>query len=115
MNVRPRNCLNEQPVSKYENVFYTSGSGSGPEDGQGDGDDARGDEDPGEVVGPGQVEVDGPAEETEWDGEECTEHDAPVLVVEEVLLVLLVVLVGRAGVVGLHQALGLGSGNAVEL
>ena len=89
--------------------------GPGPQDGDRDGEDAGGDEDAGEVVGPGQVEVDSPAEQTEGDGEEGEGDDAPVLVVEEMLLVLLVLLVDRAGVVRLHHAAALSSHHQILL
>ena len=93
----------------------TSRGCPGPQDGESDRDDTRRDEDSGEVVGPGQVEVDGPAEEAERDGEEGAEDDAPVLVVEQALLVLLVLLVHRARVVRLHEALHFGPGGGVQL
>ena len=89
--------------------------GSGPQDGDCDGDDRGGDEDAGEVVGPGEVEVDSPAEQAEGDGEEGGDDDAPVLVVEQVLLILFVVLVDGAGVVRLHDVLALGSDHGVLL
>ena len=47
--------------------------------------------------------------------EECADNDAPVLVVEEVLLVLLVLGVHAAGVVRLHDALRLGAGQRIRL
>ena len=96
-------------------LLHTCRCRPGPQDGECDGDDAGGDEDAGEVVGPGEVEVDGPAEEAERDGEEGAEDDAPVLVVEQALLVLLVLLVHRARVVRLHQAVHLGPGHTVKL
>merc|ERR1712037_810898 len=56
-----------------------------------------------------------PAEEAEWDGEEGAEDDAPVLVVEKVLLVLLEGSMGLAGEVGLDNVLGLCSRDCVFL
>merc|ERR550517_705477 len=56
-----------------------------------------------------------PAEEAEGDGEEGAEDDAPVLVVEQVLLVLLVSPVGLACVVGLDNVLGLCSSQCILL
>ena len=47
--------------------------------------------------------------------EEGADNDAPVLVVEEVLLVLLVLGVHAAGVVRLHDALRLGAGQRIRL
>merc|ERR1719370_2626655 len=70
---------------------------------------------PVKLVCPGKVEVNCPAEEAEGDGEEGAEDDAPVLVVEQVLLVLLVSPMGLAGVVGLDDIPGLCSGYCVLL
>merc|ERR1740123_2540087 len=81
---------------------HPGGGSTRPQDGHGDGYHGGGDEDAGEVVGPGEVEVDGPAEEAEGDGEESAEDDAPVLVVEQRLLVFLVVSMGDTGVVRLY-------------
>ena len=47
--------------------------------------------------------------------EEGANNDAPVLVVEEVLLVLLVLAVHTAGVVRLHDTLRLGTGQGIRL
>ena len=101
--------------AKSSYSLHTGCRRPGPQDGECDGDDAGCDEDTGEVVGPGEVEVDGPAEEAERDGEEGAEDDAPVLVVEQALLVLFVLLVHRARVVRLHQAVHLGTGHTVQL
>ena len=68
-----------------------------------------------EVVGPCKVEVDGPAEQAEWDAEERADDDAPVLVVEQVLLVLFVLGVHRTGVVWLDDAIALGSDKGIRL
>ena len=88
---------------------------AGPEDGDSDGDHRGGDEDACEVVGPGQVQVDSPAEQAEGDGAEGGDDNAPVLVVEEVLLVFLVLPVDVAGVVGLHNCLAFSSDDGVLL
>ena len=93
----------------------TCSRGSCPDNGEGNGYNGRGDEDSSEVVGPGQVEVDSPAEETEGDGHEGAEDDAPVLVVEEVLLVRFVVLVNGALIVGLNKTFVFGSSKVVLL
>merc|ERR1719370_2000175 len=70
---------------------------------------------PVKLVCPGKVEVNCPAEEAEGDGEEGAEDDAPVFVVEQVLLVLLVSPMGLACVVGLDNVLGLCSSQCILL
>ena len=94
---------------------HTSCRRPGPQNGERDWDDARRQEDSSEIVGPGEVEVDGPTEEAERDGEKRAEDDAPVLVVEEALLVLFVLLVDRARIMGLHKTIYFGPGNTVQL
>merc|ERR1719239_1777594 len=84
---------------------YPGRGSTRPQDRHGNGHHGGGDEDAGEVVGPSEVQVDGPAEEAEGDGEEGAENDAPVLVVEQSLLVLLVVSMSGTGVVGLYKTL----------
>ena len=100
--------------SDHNSADDSSGGGTRPQDGDSDGDHGGGNHDAGEVVGPGQVEVDSPAEEAERDGEEGAEDDAPVLVVEQVLLVLLVGPVDGAGVVRLDHPLSVGPGQVVR-
>ena len=68
-----------------------------------------------EVIRPCKVEVDRPAEETERNGEECADDDGPVFVVEKILLVFFEVAMDRAGVVGLHYSLRLGTSNVIQL
>ena len=80
---------------------------TGPQYGDSDGHHRGGDEDASEVIGPGQVEVDSPAEKAEWDGAEGSNDNAPVLVVKEVFLVFFEILVDAAGVVGLDNCLTL--------
>jgi hypothetical protein len=49
-------------------------------------DSVPGDENACEVVGPGQVEIDGMADNAEGDREERGHHDGPVLVRQQLLL-----------------------------
>ena len=87
----------------------TIAGSAGPEDRDSNGHHRGGDDDASEVVGPGQVEVDSPAEKAERDGAEGGDDNAPVLVVEKVFLVFFEIFVDRAGVVRLDNCLALSS------
>ena len=88
---------------------------TGPQNRDSNGHHRGGNEDASEVVSPGQVEVDSPAEKAKGNGEEGGEHNAPVLVVKEMFLVLLEILVDAAGVVGLDNCLTLCSDDCILL
>ena len=93
----------------------TRSCGPGPGDGHGNGHHGGGDQDTSEVVGPGQVQVDNPAEQTQWNWEKGADDNAPVLVVEKMFLILLVVLVNLTCQVGLDNAFTCPSSFSVSL
>ena len=87
--------------STHHSTYDSIAGGSSPQDGNSNRHNGGGNEDASEVVGPGEVQVNCPAEEAQGDGKEGCEDNTPVLVVEQMFLILFVVLVNSTAVMRL--------------